>query len=58
MELIKLISGREPKLQALKVTAAGIKTDANSMLIVGDDDDRTNVPHIYAIGDIQHVCCM
>jgi len=46
--------GREPQLKALNLAATGIATDAKSLLIIGDDQDRTNLPHIYAIGDILH----
>lgn len=33
--------------------AAGLKCESNGKFIV-DDHERTNVPNIYAIGDVQH----
>lgn len=42
--------GRAPRFDGLNLEAAGI--DFSPRGIVVDDDMRTNVPHIYAIGDV------
>jgi pyruvate/2-oxoglutarate dehydrogenase complex dihydrolipoamide dehydrogenase (E3) component len=41
--------GRVPNTDTLALAAAGIKTDGGR--IITDDLMRTNVPHIYAVGD-------
>ncbi len=43
--------GREPNTMALNLTAAGIDIDKRGYIAV-DEWQNTNVPHIYAIGDI------
>lgn len=43
--------GRTPNSDQLDLARAGIKTDAKGFIVV-DAQRRTNLPHIYAIGDI------
>ena len=43
--------GRRPNTSALDLHAAGITTDARGFIPV-DDKMRTDVPHVYAIGDV------
>jgi len=43
--------GRTADTEGLNLPAVGVKTGSQSK-IVGDDADRTNVPNIYAIGDV------
>ncbi len=43
--------GRRPNSDLLNLEAAGIATDERGFIPV-DDKQRTNIPHIYAIGDI------
>ncbi len=47
-----LASGRVPNTQALNLAAVGIKTDAKGF-IVTDENLQTNLPDIYAIGDVK-----
>ena len=44
-------TGRAPNTKALGLDAAGVATKDNGAIIV-DDWQRTNVPHIYAVGDV------
>ena len=45
-----LAVGRRPNTDDLGLEAAGVKTDAHGYIVV-DDGLRTNVPHIWALGD-------
>lgn len=45
-----LATGRQPNTDDLGLDAAGVKTDARGYIAV-DDELRTNVPHIWALGD-------
>ena len=47
---VLLAIGRTPNTDDLNVAAAGIETDAHGYITV-DDELRTNVPHIFALGD-------
>lgn len=47
-----LCVGRRPFLQGLGLEALGIKTERGRVVI--DDHFRTNVPSVYAIGDVVH----
>lgn len=42
--------GRAPRLEGLNVEAAGVESSARGIVV--DDNMRTNVEHIYAIGDV------
>eukprot|EP01124_Arcella_intermedia_P020358 TRINITY_DN2782_c0_g1_i2.p1 TRINITY_DN2782_c0_g1~~TRINITY_DN2782_c0_g1_i2.p1 ORF type:complete len:901 (-),score=193.98 TRINITY_DN2782_c0_g1_i2:2153-4855(-) len=44
-------TGRGADTQKLNVQSAGVQTTSRGT-IVADDSDRTNVPHIYALGDV------
>jgi pyruvate/2-oxoglutarate dehydrogenase complex dihydrolipoamide dehydrogenase (E3) component len=47
---VLLAVGRRPNTDDLGLDAAGVKTDAHGYILV-DDGLRTNVPHIWALGD-------
>lgn len=47
---VLLATGRKPNTDDLNLTAAGIQTDEKGYIQV-DDQLKTNVPHIWAIGD-------
>jgi pyruvate/2-oxoglutarate dehydrogenase complex dihydrolipoamide dehydrogenase (E3) component len=47
---VLLAVGRRPNTDDLGLEAAGVKTDARDFIVV-DDGLRTNVPHIWALGD-------
>ena len=44
-------TGREPNVAGLNLSAAGIKTARDSAILV-DDYQCTNLPHIFAVGDV------
>src|SRR5205823_7342245 len=43
--------GRAPNTVGLGLEAAGVAIDANGAVMV-DDYSRTNVPHVFAVGDV------
>ena len=43
--------GRKPNVEGLGLDAAGVEIGENGQIKV-DDDNRTNVPSIYAVGDV------
>jgi glutathione reductase (NADPH) len=51
VDTVMLALGRSPNTQGLGLDAAGVKTDERHAIIV-DKYSRTNVPHIYALGDV------
>lgn len=51
VDAVMLALGRSPNTQGLGLEAAGVKTDERHAIIV-DKYSRTNVPHIYALGDV------
>ena len=48
---ILVSTGRKPHTENLSLDKAGLKADDKGRVIV-DDNLRTNVPHIYGIGDV------
>jgi len=44
--------GRKALTDELNLDAAGIKLPAGTDKIAVDDEEKTNVPHIYAVGDV------
>lgn len=48
---LMLAVGRQPASAGLNLSAAGVAVDENGYIPV-DDHLRTNVPHIYALGDV------
>ncbi len=50
-DLVMYATGRAPKTDGLGLEAAGVKTDDKGAIPV-DEAWRTNVPNIYAIGDV------
>jgi glutathione reductase (NADPH) len=51
VDLVFFATGRAPNISGLGLEAAGVKTGKAGAVIV-DDNLATNVPHIYAIGDV------
>ena len=51
VDFVVLTTGRVPNLQGLNLDAAGVVLNAAGAVQV-DRGSRTNVPHIYAIGDV------
>jgi pyruvate/2-oxoglutarate dehydrogenase complex dihydrolipoamide dehydrogenase (E3) component len=47
---VLLAVGRRPNTEDLGLDAAGVKVDAHGYILV-DDELRTSVPHIFALGD-------
>ena len=47
---VLLATGRRPFLEGLQLEAAGIAVDG--LRIPVDADQRTNLPHVYAVGDV------
>jgi pyruvate/2-oxoglutarate dehydrogenase complex dihydrolipoamide dehydrogenase (E3) component len=47
---VLLAVGRRPNTDDLGLDAAGVETDAHGYIVV-DDELRTNVPYIWALGD-------
>jgi len=53
---VLLATGRQPFLQGLNLEAAGVAVEGNRVPV--DPDQRTNVPHIYAVGDVTDRICL
>lgn len=49
-----LAVGRKPSTAPLQLKNAGVITTASGK--IPTMDERTNVPHIYAVGDVVEVC--
>ncbi len=49
-DIVLVATGRQARVDGLNVGAAGIETGRTGIVV--DDDFLTNVPHIYAIGDV------
>lgn len=43
--------GRPPATEGLGLEAAGVQVDSNGAVVV-DEDNRTSIPNIYAVGDV------
>ena len=50
-----LCIGREPQLDQLQLDKAGVRTDDVSHKIIVQEDERTTVQNIYALGDVAMV---
>ncbi|MGD9812678.1 MAG: glutathione-disulfide reductase, partial [Sphingobium sp.] len=50
-DLLLFAIGRSPKIDGLGVEAAGVAIDHQGAIIV-DEDNRSSVPSIYAVGDV------
>ncbi len=50
---ILIASGRAPKIEALNLEAAGVQTEKGAVKV--DEHQRTNVPHIWAAGDVTNM---
>jgi len=50
-DAVLFATGREPNIHGLRLEAAGVVCTAEGAVEV-DEDHRTTVPHIYAIGDV------
>lgn len=52
---VLLATGRRPFLKGLNLEAAGVAVEGHRIPVQADQ--RTNVPHIYAVGDVtEHIC--
>ena len=51
VEKALLAVGRIPNIEKLNIEAAGVQMSKRGRHI-GDDDTQTNIPHIYAVGDV------
>jgi glutathione reductase (NADPH) len=51
VDKVMFATGRRPNVAGLGLEAAGVKLDAKGAIAV-DEFSRTNVPHIYAVGDV------
>ncbi|MGD6729898.1 MAG: dihydrolipoyl dehydrogenase [Pleomorphochaeta sp.] len=47
--------GREPNLDGLNIEKSGVKLNANGRGIFVDEYMKTNIDHIYAIGDVTNI---
>ena len=50
-DLIMYATGRNPKVEGLGLEAVGIEQGKNGAIVV-NDDFQTNVPSVYAVGDV------
>ncbi|QNI55665.1 glutathione reductase [Synechococcus sp. BIOS-E4-1] len=53
---VLLATGRRPFLQGLNLEAAGVTIQGNRIPV--DADQRTNVPHVFAVGDVTDRICL
>lgn len=51
-DAILIATGRKPMIEGLNLQAAGVKIDAHGAIVV-NDQLRTNVPHVWAMGDVK-----
>lgn len=55
-DLVLVATGRAPRTNGLCLENASIATERGAIIV--DDDMRTNVPHVYAIGDVNGRCML
>lgn len=55
-DVVLVATGRAPRLQGLCLEKAGVATERGTIVV--DDDLRTNIPHIHAIGDVNGRCML
>ena len=51
-DAILIATGRKPMIEGLNLSAAGVGVDAHGAIIV-NDQLRTTVPHVWAMGDVK-----
>jgi glutathione reductase (NADPH) len=51
VDCVLYATGRAPMTRGIGLEAVGVALDADGAIIV-DEDDRTNIPNIYAVGDV------
>ena len=51
-EGVLLAIGRKASTENLNLQAAGVKINSSNSKIICDDTDQSNVPHIWAVGDV------
>lgn len=51
-DAIFIATGRKPMIEGLNLQAAGVKVDAHGAIVV-NDQLRTTVPHVWAMGDVK-----
>lgn len=52
-DAVLVATGRRPATSALNLEAAGVKTDSKNGAIIVDERLRTNIPGIWALGDVK-----
>ena len=53
---VLLATGRRPFLEGLELEAAGVAVEGDRIPV--DGDQRTNIAHIYAVGDVTDCICL
>lgn len=56
-DLVMYATGRVPLTEQLRLDAAGVNTGKSGKIVV-DDWSKTNVDHIYAVGDVTDRVCL
>lgn len=51
-DAVLIATGRKPMTEGLNLPAAGVKRDAHGAIVV-NDQLHTNIPHIWAMGDVK-----
>ena len=51
-DAILIATGRKPMIEGLNLQAAGVKVEAHGAIVV-NDQLRTTVPHVWAMGDVK-----
>ena len=51
VDCVLYATGRSPMTRGIGLESVGVALDADGAIIV-DEDDRTNIPNIYAVGDV------
>ena len=51
-DAILIATGRKPMIEGLNLQAAGVEVDAHGAIVV-NDQLRTTVPHVWAMGDVK-----
>ncbi|MBR4388695.1 MAG: dihydrolipoyl dehydrogenase [Prevotella sp.] len=55
-DVVLVATGRAPRVDGLCLENAGIATERGAIVV--DDDMQTNVPHVFAIGDVNGRCML
>lgn len=55
-DIVLIATGRKPNIEGLSLEKAGVETTPKGITV--DKDFRTNIPYIYAIGDVNGQCML